>query len=162
MDSESEPTRELNCWDAPNLLTPDINAWTTNTPTPDFEPSAEYSDFLIDIGFGKETCPPETRDFWRKSIRENYRGDEGRRRIRMAAINLRDRDGLHPRLSDVKCPVLWLHVGSPGPMYSECVAERYRVQMTSSTRLPTRSARSSCSLARRRPGLCPSRAAFTF
>lgn len=30
----------------------------------------------------------------------------------MAAINLRDRDGLHLRAGDVKCPVLWLHVSS--------------------------------------------------
>jgi hypothetical protein len=28
----------------------------------------------------------------------------------MAAINLAERDGLHSRLSDVRCPVLWLHV----------------------------------------------------
>ncbi|KAG4431833.1 hypothetical protein IFR05_012695 [Cadophora sp. M221] len=27
----------------------------------------------------------------------------------MAAINLRDRDGLHGRLEYVRCPVLWLH-----------------------------------------------------
>lgn len=27
----------------------------------------------------------------------------------MAAINLSDRDGLHNRLPDVQCPVLWLH-----------------------------------------------------
>ena len=36
--------------------------------------------------------------------------DDGRRRARMAAINLRERDGLHGRLFDVKCPVMWLHV----------------------------------------------------
>ena len=30
----------------------------------------------------------------------------------MAAINLRDRDGLHGRLFDVRCPVMWLHVSS--------------------------------------------------
>lgn len=28
----------------------------------------------------------------------------------MAAINLRERDGLHGRLFDVRCPVMWLHV----------------------------------------------------
>ena len=36
--------------------------------------------------------------------------DDGRRRARMAAINLRERDGLHGRLFDVGCPVMWLHV----------------------------------------------------
>lgn len=29
--------------------------------------------------------------------------------MRMAAINLRERDGLHGRLFDVRCPVLCLH-----------------------------------------------------
>ena len=28
----------------------------------------------------------------------------------MAAINLKERDGLHSRLFDVRCPVMWLHV----------------------------------------------------
>jgi len=50
------------------------------------------------------------RSFWFKEVKKNYQGEEGRKRIRMAAINLRDRDGLHLRLSDVVCPVLWLHV----------------------------------------------------
>jgi hypothetical protein len=33
----------------------------------------------------------------------------------MAAINLRERDGLEMRVGDVKCPVLWVHVRSPLP-----------------------------------------------
>lgn len=36
----------------------------------------------------------------------------------MAAINLKERDGLHSRLSDVRCPVMWLHVGS---LLSNCM-----------------------------------------
>lgn len=35
----------------------------------------------------------------------------------MAAINLSQRDGLHARLSDVACPVLWLH-GTEDAVYS--------------------------------------------
>lgn len=35
----------------------------------------------------------------------------------MAAINLRERDGLHGRLFDVRCPVLWLH-GTDDVVYS--------------------------------------------
>jgi hypothetical protein len=92
-----------------------IDAWTSKTPTPDFQPDLAYCDFLIDIGFGK-TCSQETRDFWRKTIQANYQGDDGRRRARMAAINLRDRDGLHGRLFDVTCPVMWLHVSSLPPI----------------------------------------------
>ena len=41
----------------------------------------------------------------------------------MATINLRDRDGLHGRLADVKCPVLWLH-GTSDVVYSVVNAER--------------------------------------
>ncbi len=86
-----------------------IDQWTSATPTPDFQPDISYCDFLIDIGFGKQ-CSKDVRDFWRKTIQANYQGDDGRRRARMAAINLRERDGLHGRLFDVKCPVMWLHV----------------------------------------------------
>jgi pimeloyl-ACP methyl ester carboxylesterase len=41
----------------------------------------------------------------------------------MAIINLRDRDGLHARLPDVKCPVLWLH-GTADVVYSVANAKR--------------------------------------
>lgn len=41
----------------------------------------------------------------------------------MATINLRDRDGLHGRLADVKCPVLWLH-GTKDVVYSVANAQR--------------------------------------
>lgn len=109
MDYESEQTRQLGCWDAPSLIAPTIDAFTSNESTPDFEPPLAYCDMLVNTGFG-EDCPAETREYWRKTIRENYRGNDGRRRLRMSAINLRDRDGLHSRLFDVRCPVLWLHV----------------------------------------------------
>ena len=35
----------------------------------------------------------------------------------MAAINLSERDGLHQRLPDVTCPVLWMH-GTDDAVYS--------------------------------------------
>jgi pimeloyl-ACP methyl ester carboxylesterase len=57
------------------------------------------------------------RDFWRKTIKANYQGDDGRRHAKMAAINLRERDGLHGRLFDVRCLVLWLH-GTDDVFYS--------------------------------------------
>jgi len=123
LDSETEITRHLKCWDAPSLLTPCIDRWTSEQPTPEFQPELDYCDFLIDIGFGKDDCPANVRDFWRKTIRENYQGDDGRRRIRMAAINLRDRDGLHARLFDVRCPVMWLH-GTKDVVYSVANAQR--------------------------------------
>lgn len=109
MDFESERTRKLGCWDGVAACTGPINQWTTTSAQPDFEPDDRFCDFLVDIGFGKD-CLADTREYWRKTIKENYRGEEGRKRARMAAINLRERDGLHGRLFDVRCPVLWLHV----------------------------------------------------
>ncbi|KAL9608079.1 MAG: hypothetical protein Q9167_007066 [Letrouitia subvulpina] len=121
MDYESERTRSLGCWDASKILTGSINAWTTNYLTPDFEPADEFCSFLIDVGFG-EDCGSEVRSFWTKSIKRNYRGDGGRKRARMAAINLRERDGLLGRLRDVACPVLWLQ-GTSDAVYSVANAE---------------------------------------
>lgn len=122
LDFESEKTRELGCWNAPKDLTTVIDKWTSPEPVSDFSPGNDFSDFLIDIGFGKD-CPQDVRDFWRNEIANNYVGDDGRKRARMATINLRDRDGLHGRLSDVVCPVLWLH-GTKDAVYSVANAER--------------------------------------
>ncbi|KAF2737614.1 alpha/beta hydrolase fold family protein [Polyplosphaeria fusca] len=121
LDNESQRTRDLGCWDALALLQPNIDAWTSEVQTAGFEPGDAYADFLIDIGFGKE-CAQDVRAFWRAEIAKNYQGDEGRRRIRMAAINLRDRDGLLNRLADVRCPVLWMH-GTSDAVYSAANAE---------------------------------------
>lgn len=130
MDYESPQTRELGCWNAPDDLQPVIDGYTSTSPTPDFAPGDQFSDFLIDIGFGKD-CPQDARQFWRDTIAQNYAGDEGRRRIRMASINLRDRDGLHNRLSDIRCPVLWLH-GTADVVYSVKNAEREIKMMVNS------------------------------
>ncbi|KAL8956057.1 MAG: hypothetical protein Q9183_006434, partial [Haloplaca sp. 2 TL-2023] len=122
LDFESERTRSLGCWDGPSLLTGSIDAWTSKSPTSNFEPEDEFCNFLIDIGFGKNS-DKSVRDFWVKTIKSNYTGDDGRRRARMAAINLRERDGLHGRLFDVKCPVMWLH-GTDDAVYSVANAEQ--------------------------------------
>jgi len=121
MDYESERTRKLGCWDGFEACTGPINAWTTNDNTSNFQPDLDYCNFLIDIGFGKD-CSEDVRKFWQKTIQGNYQGDDGRRRARMAAINLRERDGLHGRLWDIKCPVMWLH-GTADVVYSVANAE---------------------------------------
>ncbi|KAI9799248.1 MAG: hypothetical protein M1833_004126 [Piccolia ochrophora] len=116
MDYESERTRKLGCWDGVTLNTGPINEWTSTSTTPSFVPDDAFCNFLIDVGFGKSFEASE-RDFWVKTIQANYQGDDGRRRIRMTAINLRDRDGLHGRVFDVRCPVMWLH-GTEDAVYS--------------------------------------------
>ncbi|TEY66035.1 hypothetical protein BOTCAL_0134g00060 [Botryotinia calthae] len=117
MDYESERTRSLGCWNASAALSDIIRQSTADSKslTEDFEPDDEYCNLLIDIGFNE--CSSDVREFWMRKIKDAYRGDEGRRRIRMAAINLKERDGLHGRLSDVRCPILWLH-GTSDAVYS--------------------------------------------
>ncbi|KAL8945691.1 MAG: hypothetical protein Q9222_007806 [Ikaeria aurantiellina] len=122
LDYESERTRSLGCWDAPTLLTGNIDAWTSKIRAPAFEPEDDFCNYLIDIGFG-QNCDKGVRDFWVKTVKANYRGDDGRRRARMAAVNLRDRDGLLGRLFDVKCPVMWMH-GTEDAVYSIANAEQ--------------------------------------
>ena len=112
LDCESERTRKLGCWDGFGLCKPFIEKWSVASQRDDFEPEEQFCNFLIDVGFGKN-CDKSVRDFWVKEIKKNYKGDAGRRRARMATINLAERDGLHSRLPDVKCPVMWLHVRFP-------------------------------------------------
>ena len=116
MDYESERARKLGCWDGVTACTGPIDNWTTNQPTEQFEPDDGFCNFLIDVGFG-EKCDESVRNFWIKTIKSNYQGDEGRKLARMAAINLRVRDRLHGRLFDVRCPVMWLH-GTSDAVYS--------------------------------------------
>lgn len=59
----------------------------------------------MDTGFGMDVNN-SVRDPWIEGIKSDYQGDEGRRRVRMATVSLRDRDGLHGRLFDVTCPVM--------------------------------------------------------
>lgn len=101
--------------------------WTVKNPTPDFEPDTKYCDFLIDTGFND--CSLQTREFWRNSIKANYQGDAGRKRIRMAAINLAEHDGLHLRLPEVGCPVLWMQVSALARLSRFCFGSGVNVQL---------------------------------
>lgn len=121
MDNENERTIKLGCWDGYKEVTPLVEESSAKTAQTSFEPSDEYCNYLIDIGFGKD-IDSDTRKLWTENIKKNYRGEDGRKRIREAAINLRDRDGLHARLPNIKCPVLWLH-GDKDAVYSVKNAE---------------------------------------
>lgn len=109
MDSESPQSRELGCWDCPTATSEFVQLAADLTPKHDFEPGQDYYDYLMDIGHGKDV-DAFTRSFWEETIRNTYQGEEGKKRICMAAINLVSRDGLYARLPYIKCPVLWLHV----------------------------------------------------
>lgn len=121
MDTENERTVKLGCWDGKTNLTPSIEEWSSNENTPSFKVTDEFCDFMNQSGFGAN-MPAEDGEFWVRAIQKNWGGDDGRRRARMCAINLRDRDGLHGRLFDIRCPVLWLH-GTEDVVYSVANAE---------------------------------------
>lgn len=116
MDYESERTRALGCWNGPDLVGNLVKETTSKMPTESFEPSNEYCDFIVNSGFGKD-CPADKRKLWHELVKKNYAGDAGRRRMREAAVNLQQRDGLHARLTNVTRPVLWLH-GDADVVYS--------------------------------------------
>ncbi|KAJ9235241.1 hypothetical protein DTO169E5_6207 [Paecilomyces variotii] len=121
MDSESERSRNLGCWDVRPIGEPIIHQLTVEAPAPDFELTEQFCNLLIDMGFGRE-IDTTIRQTLIKGVQENYRHDDGRKRAWMSMINLSDRDGLHGRLADVMCSVLWLH-GTSDPVYSVANAQ---------------------------------------
>jgi pimeloyl-ACP methyl ester carboxylesterase len=120
MDSESQRSRDLGCWDGIGFCTPAIDALAGSVGD-DWVIPTELVDAVLDEGFG-EDVPPEERRFWYATHQANYAGDAGRARLRISTINLRDRDGLHARLDSVRCPVLWMQ-GTADPVYSVANAE---------------------------------------
>ena len=47
LDSESERTRSLGCWNGIDACTGPINQWTTTKATPDFEPDDDFFYLVI-------------------------------------------------------------------------------------------------------------------
>lgn len=120
MDFESQQSKELGCWNGYEFLTPSIDE-LAQPVTEDWKLTDDFCDAVLHAGLG-DTVTPVLRDFWRATIKQNYAGNEGRRRLRMCAINLRDRDGLYGRLDGITCPVLWMH-GTDDTVYSIANAE---------------------------------------
>ena len=129
MDYESPQSIEFGCWNGIEFSSPVIDGLATEVG-PDWTPSDEFCDGLVTLGLG-ENVANEERRFWHKTLKANYKGDEGRRRIRMCAINLRDRDGLYGRLDYVTCPVLWIH-GTADKVYSIANAKNGIARFTKS------------------------------
>ncbi|GAA1618779.1 alpha/beta hydrolase [Kribbella sancticallisti] len=119
MDTESQRSRDLGCWDGVGFCSPFIDAFG--------EPVGD--DWTVPDGFVDDTfdaalggLSDEERAFWLATYRANYAGDAGRQRLRLCTLNLRDRDGLHGRLDEVSPPILWLH-GTADQVYSVANAE---------------------------------------
>ncbi|KAF4538877.1 Alpha beta hydrolase fold protein [Lasiodiplodia theobromae] len=123
IDHESPRSMELGCWDGRAVAFGGPIAFTTSaTATPDFAPPDQYCDYLLSVGIGAARLSPEASRYWTARIKQNYAGDAGRRRMRTAAVNLAERDGLGARVEEVRCPVLWLH-GDKDEVYSVRNAE---------------------------------------
>jgi pimeloyl-ACP methyl ester carboxylesterase len=120
MDFESPRSRDLGCWDGIAFCTPAIDALAEPVDD-DWVIPVELVDAVLAEGFGPDVGDEE-RAFWHATHQRNYSGDAGRRRLRTSSINLRDRDGLHGRLDEVRCPVLWLQ-GTADPVYSVANAQ---------------------------------------
>ncbi|KAF4954853.1 hypothetical protein FGADI_4955 [Fusarium gaditjirri] len=130
MDYESAESREKGCWDPKTQLGPFYENWHSTTPTPDFVVDDVWRGLVSSVGFGSNPSP-ETLAFWDATLKEVYCGDEGRKKLRIAVVNLFERDGLLLRLRDVKCPVYWLQ-GTADPVFGTTVPAEHIKLFTSS------------------------------
>lgn len=108
MDYESSDSRSKGCWDPACILKPFLDKWCSMSGD-GFVIDEVWCGMVGSVGFG-EHGTPEALAFWTKTLQEVYKGDEGRKKAKMALTNLLTRDGLLFRLRDVKCPVHWLQV----------------------------------------------------
>ena len=115
MDSESQRSRDLGCWDGVEVCSGLVDGLAEPVGQ-DWTVDDDFCDFILSAGIGGPRSQDE-RDRWHATQKANYQGDEGRQRLRMCSINLRDRDGLHGRLGIVTCPVMWMH-GTSDEVYS--------------------------------------------
>ncbi|KAF5857585.1 hypothetical protein ETB97_005543 [Aspergillus alliaceus] len=111
MDYESADSRSKGCWDPAASLMAFYEKWTSPSPTPDFVVDDVWCGLVAGIGFGA-AASAEKSAFWTQTLKEVYKGDEGRKKVRMALNCLLERDGLLLRLRDIKCPVYWLQVSA--------------------------------------------------
>lgn len=119
MDSESPRSRDLGCWDGIEFCTPSVDGLSEPVGE-DWVVPDQFVDDVFDTAMGGVSA--EEREFWLATYRGNYAGDAGRHRLRLSTVNLRDRDGLHGRLDEVRCPILWLH-GTADQVYSVANAQ---------------------------------------
>ncbi|KAE8145012.1 Alpha/Beta hydrolase protein [Aspergillus avenaceus] len=130
MDYESSDSRSKGCWDPAAHLTPFFEKWSTPTATPDFIVDDVWCGLVGGIGFGAGATA-ERSEFWTTTLKEVYKGDEGRKKVRMALACLLSRDGLLLRLGDIKCPVYWLQ-GTDDTPFGKVVPTEQIARFTSS------------------------------
>ncbi|KAJ0123515.1 lpha beta [Diaporthe amygdali] len=124
MDYESSYSRSKGCWDPATMLSPFLEKWSS--PIADFVVDDVWCGMVGSVGFGDHGTP-EKAAFWTKTLQEVYRGDEGRKKAKMALLNLLSRDGLLLRLKDIKCPVHWLQGTKDIPYGTTVPAEHIKL-----------------------------------
>jgi hypothetical protein len=78
-------------------------------PTPEFVVDDVWCSMVGILGFG-DGATVEVVRFWTETFKAVYRGDEGRKELKMALVCFLERGGILLRLRDVVCPVYWLRV----------------------------------------------------
>ncbi|KAI0886717.1 putative alpha/beta hydrolase [Annulohypoxylon maeteangense] len=131
MDSESADSRTKGCWDPAPFASPFLQKWSSSTPNPDFVVGDDWIQPVLGLGLGSASTPAAV-EYWSESIRKVYSGDQGRRRLRMATLNLAERDGLLFRIGDIKCPVHW-YQGTEDPIYGTIVPQEHIKLFTGSS-----------------------------
>ncbi|KAH8922336.1 alpha/beta fold family hydrolase [Atractiella rhizophila] len=121
MDSESAASMRNGCWDAQTQLSTTLQI-LSSIPSEGFKVPEPLVQATLSQGFGPNFFTAENGEFWSKKFEENYDGGEGKERLIMSVINLRDRDSLQGRVSYVRCPVFWMQ-GSDDTIYPVKQAE---------------------------------------
>jgi microsomal epoxide hydrolase len=152
MDYESAESREKGAWDPKTLLVPFYDKWCSKVATPEFVVDDVWCGMVGSLGFGSGGTP-EVVQFWTETLKQVYRGDEGRKKLKGALACLLDRDGLLRRVRDITCPVYWLQVSITvvDAVVGRLLMPVSREPKTRRTARSCRRSRSSCSLARPRP-----------
>ncbi|KAL2192870.1 Alpha/Beta hydrolase protein [Corynascus similis CBS 632.67] len=128
MDYESADSRTKGCWDPKTLLAPFYDNWSgvPGQPTPDFVVDDVWCGMVATLGFGAAGTPDMVA-FWTKALKDIYKGDDGRKKLKMALACLLDRDGLCRRVRDVVCPVYWLQGTDDAPFGTTVPAEQIKL-----------------------------------
>lgn len=103
-----------------------MDEWSVPTTDDDFIIDEVWCAMVGSVGFG-EHGTPELVAYWTSVLQDVYKGDEGRRKAKMALMNLLTRDGLLSRLRDVKCPVSWLQGTKDLPYGTTVPAEQIKL-----------------------------------
>ncbi|KAK3381790.1 Alpha/Beta hydrolase protein [Podospora didyma] len=126
MDYESSDSRSKGAWDPKALLAPFYESWCSTTPTPDFLIDDVWCSMVGSLGFGAGATA-EVIGFWTQTLKAVYKGDEGRKKVKVALACLLERDGLLLRIRDITCPVYWLQGTEDAPFGTKIPAEQIKL-----------------------------------